>query len=90
MSALVGFMRKEMHHILRDRRTLVILLALPLAQVLLFGFAVRTDVREIRLIAVDPAPDAATLSLQARFRGTDLFRLTDVDWRRSPSSSGAR
>lgn len=78
MNALLGFMRKEMHHILRDRRTLVILLALPVAQVLLFGFAVRTDVREIRLVAVDPVPDAATLSLQTRFRGTALFRLTDV------------
>lgn len=78
MSALLGFMRKEMHHILRDQRTLIILLVLPLAQVLLFGFAVRTDVREIALVAVDPTPDAATLELQARFRGTDLFTLTDV------------
>ena len=78
MKALLGFMHKEMRHILRDRRTLVILLVLPLAQVLLFGFAVRTDVREIRLVAVDPVPDAATLSLQARFRGTDVYTLTRV------------
>jgi hypothetical protein len=48
MSALLGFMRKEVHHILRDRRTLMILLMLPLAQVLLFGFAVRTDIDSIR------------------------------------------
>jgi len=78
MSALLGFMRKEAHHILRDQRTLIILLVLPLAQVLLFGFAVRTDVREISLVVVDPTPDAATLELQARFRGTDLFTLTGV------------
>lgn len=78
MKALLGFMRKEVHHILRDRKTLVVLLVLPLAQVLLFGFAVRTDIREIRVVAVDPAPDAATLALQARFRGADVFTLTDV------------
>ncbi len=78
MSPLLGFMRKEMHHILRDRKTLVVLLVLPLAQVLLFGFAVRTDIREIRVVAVDPAPDAATLSLQARFRGADVFTLDRV------------
>jgi len=75
MSALMGFMRKEVHHILRDRRTLTILLMLPLAQVLLFGFAVRTDIDSIRLAVVDPAPDALSLSLQSRFRATTVFDL---------------
>jgi ABC-2 type transport system permease protein len=75
MSALLGFMRKEVHHILRDRRTLTILLMLPLAQVLLFGFAVRTDIDSIRLAVVDPVPDALSLSLQSRFQGTTVFDL---------------
>ncbi len=78
LSALRGFMAKEFHHILRDRRTLAILLGLPLAQVLLFGFAVRTDIRDVRVAVVDPAPDAASRSLQARFRGTDLFEVVTV------------
>ncbi|MGI9625954.1 MAG: ABC transporter permease [Longimicrobiales bacterium] len=78
MRELRGFMLKEVHHILRDRRTLAILLLLPLAQVLLFGFAVRTDIQEIRLVIVDPTPDAASLSLRARFHGTDVFRVTRV------------
>ncbi len=73
MNELMGFMRKEVRHILRDRRTLTILLLLPLAQVLLFGFAVRTDINTVRLVVVDPAPDAASLSLASRFRGTDGF-----------------
>lgn len=77
MKELLGFMHKEVRHILRDRRTLIILLLLPLAQVLLFGYAVRTDIGSIRLVIVDPAPDAASLSLQARFRGTDVFDLVD-------------
>ena len=73
MRALWGFMVKETHHILRDRRTLTILLLLPLAQVLLFGFAVRTDIDHIRVVMVDPVPDAASLELADRFRSTDLF-----------------
>jgi len=77
MNELLGFMRKEIRHILRDRRTLAILLLLPLAQVLLFGFAVRTDIDNIRLAVVDPSPDAATLSLQARFMGTEVFDLVE-------------
>jgi ABC-2 type transport system permease protein len=71
-------MAKEFRHILRDRRTLAILLLLPLAQVLLFGFAVRTDIRGIRLAVVDPLPDAASRSLVARFQGTDRFEVAAV------------
>jgi ABC-2 type transport system permease protein len=78
MNALRGFIVKEFHHILRDRQTLVILLLLPLAQVVLFGFALRTDVRGVRVAFVDPAPDASTLALRARFAATDLFRVVDV------------
>lgn len=76
--ALGGFMIKEFRHILRDRRTLAILLLLPLAQVLLFGFAVRTDIRGIRLAVVDPVPDAASRSLVARFDGTADFDVVAV------------
>lgn len=74
LRALRAFVVKELWHILRDRQTLTILLLMPLAQVVLFGFAIRTDVREIRFALVDPAPDAATLALRARFAGNDRFR----------------
>lgn len=73
MKPLIGFLVKEFRHILRDRRTLAILLLLPLGQVLLFGFAVRTDIREIRLVVVDPSPDAASLSLANRFSASPDF-----------------
>lgn len=76
--ALVAFMVKEMRHLLRDRQTLAILLLLPLAQVILFGFALRTDVNEIRLAIVDPTPDAQTLAIRGRFAGNGRFRLLDA------------
>lgn len=78
MSALRGFVRKEVHHILRDRQTLLILLLLPLAQVLLFGYALRTDVDDVRLVVVDPAPDPASLALRNRFAGSPLFEIVEV------------
>ena len=78
MRALVGFVVKELRHILRDRQTLLILLLLPLAQVILFGYALRTDVRDVRLLVVDPAPDETTLELRARFEATELFRVVEV------------
>lgn len=74
MKALVGLLRKETRHILRDRRTLAVLILLPVVQVILFGFAIRTDVRDVRLAIVDPTPDATTLAIRARLAATATFR----------------
>lgn len=68
-SAFWGLIVKETRHILRDWQTLMILIGMPVAQVLLFGYAVRSDVRNIRLAIVEPQPDAASASLRARFEG---------------------
>lgn len=75
MSALRGFVVKEVRHILRDRQTLAILLLVPLAQVVLFGYALRTDVRGVRTVFVDPSPDHATVALRGRFAATDVFQV---------------
>lgn len=75
MTALRGFVVKEVRHILRDRQTLSLILLLPLVLVVLFGFAIRTDIRTIRVAFVDPSPSTASLSLRARFQGTPTFRL---------------
>jgi drug efflux transport system permease protein len=73
--ALRAFVVKELHHILRDRQTLTILLLMPLVQVVLFGFALRSDVRDIRLVVVDPSPNHESVALRDRFRGTGRFRI---------------
>jgi drug efflux transport system permease protein len=72
---LRAFVIKELRHILRDRQTLAILLLMPLVQVVLFGYALRSDVRDIRLAVVDPSPDHETLALRNRFAGTGRFRV---------------
>ena len=77
-SALGAFVRKELHHILRDRHTLAILLLMPLVQVLLFGFALRTDVRDLRVAVVDPTPDVLSLRLRGRLEATPRFRVVRV------------
>lgn len=75
MQALAAFVTKELRHILRDRQTLIILLLMPLAQVVLFGFAIRTDVNDIKLAVIDPVPDDQSLALRARFLGNGRFRM---------------
>jgi ABC-2 type transport system permease protein len=78
VNAFLGFVRKETLHLLRDRQTLAILLLLPLLQVLIFGFAVRTDVRRIPIAIVDPTPDVATLELRDRLVASERFHVTGV------------
>jgi ABC-2 type transport system permease protein len=78
MTALRGLLRKEFFHIRRDRRTAAVLIALPVVQVMLFGYAIRTDVDNVRLAVVDPAPDTATISLRNRFAAADVFRIVAV------------
>lgn len=78
LPALWAFMAKEIRHILRDRQTLTILLLMPLVQVVLFGYALRSDVQHIRVAFVEPAPDFATTALRSRFRATGRFETVAI------------
>jgi ABC-2 type transport system permease protein len=75
VQALLAFMRKEARHLLRDRQTLLILLLLPIAQLALFGFAVRTDISQVRVAVLAPQPDAVSAALRTRFAHSGRFRL---------------
>src|SRR4029450_13307378 len=76
--ALLGLLRKEAYHIVRDRRTLIVITLIPIVQVVIFGYAIRTDVEHVRLAIVDPSPDSATLALRSRFGATDIFQIVGV------------
>ncbi len=78
MSALRGLLVKEVRHILRDRRTLAVLVLLPVLEVVLFGYSIRTDVQDVRLAVVDPTPDATTLDLRSRLTAGGVFRVVAV------------
>ena len=78
MNALRGLLLKEWYHILRDGRTLFVIIFYPIVQVMLFGSSIRTDVRNVRLAIVDPTPDATTLALRNRFSASGVFRIVSV------------
>lgn len=54
MKRFFSFVHKEAIHILRDRRTLSIAILIPIVQLILFGFALSTEVNEVRVAAVAP------------------------------------
>jgi drug efflux transport system permease protein len=78
MRSLLGLLRKEAQHIRRDPRTLAVILMLPVVQVVLFGFAIRTDVDHVRLAIVDPSPDQTTLELRSRFTAAGVFEVKAI------------
>ena len=72
----IAFMGKEIRHILRDRRTMLILFGMPLIMMLLFGFAISTDVKDVRLVAVTTPADHLTQRMLARLDASEYFILT--------------
>ena len=61
MKEIFAFIHKEFLHIFRDVRTILIVLVMPIVQILLFGFAVSTEVRNA---TVDVVGDPADVSIQ--------------------------
>ena len=78
MNAFQSFVRKEARHILRDRQTLAVLLGLPVVMVLLFGYAIRTDVEDVRVLVVDASRDARSTDLTRAIASTKALRLVGV------------
>ena len=66
---------KEFRHILRDSRSLIMALFLPLFQMLLFGYALNLDVDRIPTLIYDGDHSAESRALIERFRGSRFFEI---------------
>jgi ABC-2 type transport system permease protein len=73
MKQLLAFIRKEFYHVFRDRRTLLILFGLPVAQIVLFGFALSSEVKNIGIAVMDNAHDANSKQIVARISTSSYF-----------------
>ncbi len=67
--------RKEFIQMRRDRLTLGIMIGIPVLQLLMFGFAIQTDVRHIPTVVLDESRTHASRDLIAAFANTGNFRL---------------
>ncbi|WP_160714241.1 ABC transporter permease [Chitinophaga solisilvae] len=76
MKQLLVFIRKEFYHVFRDRRTLLIMFGLPVAQIVLFGFALTSEVKNISLIIIDQARDVNSQELTGKIKSSAYF-ITD-------------
>ena len=78
MKQFFSFVLKETKHIARDKRTMLMLFGMPIVMMLLFGFAVTNDVRNVRVVIVMSNADNATQQVADRLAASEYFTLTKV------------
>ena len=76
MKQFISFVIKEARHILRDSRTMLILFGMPVVLMLLFGFAITTDVKNVRTVVVTSQTDHLTQQVIDRLAASEYFTIT--------------
>lgn len=73
MKQFWAFIKIEFFYIFRDRRTMLILLGMPVLQIILFGFAITTELNHSRVAVLDPSKDAVTTRITERIDENRYF-----------------
>ena len=73
MKRFLNFVKKEFLHIIRDYRTLLILFGMPVAQILIFGFAITNEIRDVKIAILDLAKDDVTQELSNKILSSGYF-----------------
>ena len=76
MKQFLSFVKKEFYHIVRDKRTLFILLGMPVMQILIFGFALTNEVKNARIAILDNSNDISTKAIIDEISNSRYF---DID-----------
>lgn len=76
MKQFTVFVRKEFCHIFRDKRTMLILLVMPVVLIVLFGFAITNEVKDTRLSIIDKSKDHITRRIIDRFEANRYFTVS--------------
>ena len=76
MKQFISFVIKETRHILRDKRTMLILFGMPVVMMLIFGFAITTDVKNVRTVVVTSQMDLQTQRAVERLSQSEYFTIT--------------
>ncbi|NNF34889.1 MAG: ABC transporter permease [Saprospiraceae bacterium] len=63
MKQALAFIKKEFYHVLRDYRTILVLIGIPVVQIILFGFALSTEVKNTQVAVYDQSKDIRSQSL---------------------------
>src|SRR5690606_23004948 len=75
MKRFIGFITKEFYHIFRDTRSLFILFGMPIAQILLFGFAITNEINNVDIAILDHSKDASTQEIINKISASKYFTI---------------
>lgn len=78
MKQFTSFIIKEAKHIVRDKRTMLILFGMPIIMMLLFGYAITNDIKNVRTVIVMSNTDYATQQAVDRLSVSENFTITKV------------
>lgn len=78
MKQFFSFIIKETKHIVRDKRTMLMLFGMPIVMMLLFGFAITNEVKNIRVVIVTSNSDYATQQVVDRLAASEYFKITKI------------
>ena len=78
MKQFISFVIKEAKHIMRDKRTMLILFGIPVVLMLLFGFAITTEVKDVRTVVVTSQMDHLTQAAVERLAQSEYFTITQT------------
>lgn len=74
---LAAFIKKEFIHIFRDRWTLLIIIGMPIVQLLLFGFAISTEISNVDIAVFDGSQDVLTGKIIDRIDRSRYFNVVE-------------
>jgi len=72
---LFAFVRKEFYHVFRDRKTLLMLFGVPIAQVLLFGFVLSNEIKNSQIVVCDYAKDYGSQEIIRKIEASKYFKV---------------
>ena len=75
MKEFLAFISKEFRHIFRDRRTMLIVLVMPVVQIILFGFAISTEIHHVGVDVVGDATDPEVSRIMERIDGNEYLEI---------------
>lgn len=73
----LAFTRKEFFHILRDRKTLLVLVVLPISQLLIFGFALNSSLTEMPTAVLDMSNDRMSRQIVSEIDASSTFKIVE-------------
>lgn len=77
-SRLISIIRKEFIQIIRDKRTLVLILVMPIIMLFLLGYAATNDVRNVPMAVFDQSRGPEARALLNAYRTADYFKLAYI------------